>query len=189
MPKPTAPREEIVAKLFEVFRSHGYEGASLKLLSDATGLGRSSLYHYFPNGKEDMAAAVLAGVDAWSLEHMRPILESDAGPREKARQVADALSAFYDGGEKSCLLELFAIGDARDLFGDSVAQRPVPVQALGHRITEQIAQEAGASPADAEARAEDALIALHGALVVSRGRRDPSVFRRVLDSLPDRLTG
>ena len=185
MPKPTAPREEIVAKLFEVFRSHGYEGASLKLLSDATGLGRSSLYHYFPNGKEDMASAVLAGVDAWSLEHLRPILESDAGPREKARQVADALSAFYDGGEKSCLLELFAIGDARDLFGDRVAQRLDGYGTLFARI----AQEAGASPADAEARAEDALIALHGALVVSRGRRDPSVFRRVLDSLPDRLTG
>ena len=51
-------REEAVASMSEIFRRYGYEGASLKRLSDASGLGRSSLYHHFPNGKEDMAAAV-----------------------------------------------------------------------------------------------------------------------------------
>ena len=67
MTKAPAPKADIVRKLADVFSRHGYEGASLKLLSQATGLGRSSLYHYFPNGKEDMASAVLSSADTWSL--------------------------------------------------------------------------------------------------------------------------
>jgi TetR/AcrR family transcriptional regulator, lmrAB and yxaGH operons repressor len=184
MTKAPAPKADIVRKLADVFRRHGYEGASLKLLSQATGLGRSSLYHYFPNGKEDMASAVLSSADTWSLEHLRPILESTAPPSEKARRLADALDAFYDGGRKSCLLELFAIGDARDLFGERVAQRLSGLE----RLFARVAKEAGASPSDAARRGEDALIDLHGALVVSRGRGDPAPFQRFLKQLPIALT-
>ena len=59
MAHPALAKEEVVARLMKVFRREGYEGASLSRLSEATGLGRSSLYHHFPRGKEDMAAAVL----------------------------------------------------------------------------------------------------------------------------------
>jgi AcrR family transcriptional regulator len=185
MPRPTNDREEIVTRLGEVFRRHGYEGASLKLLSDATGLGRSSLYHYFPNGKEDMAAAVLDSADAWSQEHLRPVIESDAPPAEKARRIAVAMDAFYAGGRRSCLLELFAIGEARAVFGDRVSGR---LSALcGHLA--RIAEEAGHEPKDAATRAEDALVAIHGGLVVSRGLGDTGPFHRVLSRLPSILTG
>ena len=44
----------------EVFRAHGYEGATLSVITEATGLGKGSLYHFFPGGKEELAAAVLA---------------------------------------------------------------------------------------------------------------------------------
>jgi len=47
--------ETILKGLAEVFRSKGYEGASLKDLSEATGLKKASLYHRFPNGKSEMA--------------------------------------------------------------------------------------------------------------------------------------
>ncbi|MEP1982729.1 MAG: helix-turn-helix domain-containing protein, partial [Maribacter dokdonensis] len=50
---------EILTGLTKVFRSRGYEGASLKELSEATGLKKASLYHRFPNGKQEMADAVL----------------------------------------------------------------------------------------------------------------------------------
>jgi len=52
-------KAEIVGRLFIVFQDKGYEGASLADLSQATGLGKSSLYHHFPRGKEQMAEAVL----------------------------------------------------------------------------------------------------------------------------------
>lgn len=185
MPRPTAPREEIVDKLGAVFRRHGYEGASLKLLSDATGLGRSSLYHYFPNGKEDMASAVLDSAEQWGVDALGPILDSDTTAEDKAHRIAAALDRFYDGGRRSCLLELFAIGDARSVFGARVAERLAALRGVFLRI----AMEAGHDANDAGRRAEDALVAIHGALVVSRGLGDTAPFRRALDRLPEILIG
>jgi hypothetical protein len=41
----------------------------------------------------------------------------------------------------------------------------------------------------AQARAEDAVATIEGALVVARVTGDPSAFRRSLDRLADRLLG
>ncbi len=55
MPAPLLPREEVLDRLAAAFRRDGYDGASIARLSAATGLGKASLYHYFPGGKQDMA--------------------------------------------------------------------------------------------------------------------------------------
>ncbi|WP_164094666.1 TetR family transcriptional regulator, partial [Serratia marcescens] len=57
-PRP-AGRAALIPILGEVFREHGYEGASLAVIGARTGLGKGSLYHAFPGGKEEMASAVL----------------------------------------------------------------------------------------------------------------------------------
>ena len=65
MPAPSISREEVLNRLTKTFRTYGYDGASLAKLSEATGLGPSSLYHYFPGGKEEMAQAVLNHANVW----------------------------------------------------------------------------------------------------------------------------
>lgn len=44
-------RAEAVRRLVKTFRQSGYEGTTLSQISQATGLGKASLYHHFPNGK------------------------------------------------------------------------------------------------------------------------------------------
>jgi AcrR family transcriptional regulator len=41
--------------LLKLFRQFGYDGVTLSKISQATGLGKASLYHYFPGGKAEMA--------------------------------------------------------------------------------------------------------------------------------------
>ena len=65
MAKSAPGRADLLPQLAEVFRAHGYEGATLALISEATGLGKGSLYHFFPGGKAQMAAEVLAEIDGW----------------------------------------------------------------------------------------------------------------------------
>ena len=97
MPAALIPKEEVVARLFVVFRDHGYEGASLTELSRATGLGKSSLYHYFPGGKEDMARAVLDFVDAWFAQNVFAPLQGKGAPRERLQRMLDAMDGLYGG--------------------------------------------------------------------------------------------
>ena len=56
-------RTQALPVLAEVFKETDYLGATLILISEGTGLGKGSLYNFFPGGKGEMLAAVLTGID------------------------------------------------------------------------------------------------------------------------------
>ena len=183
MAHPNLPREEVVDRLMRVFRREGYDGASLARLSAATGLGRSSLYHHFPRGKEDMAEAVM---DASRQRFARLVLEplSAPGPaRARFEAMARGYAEFYDSGRDSCLIDLFGVGTTGLQF---VPRLTTSIATITGAIAEVLI-EAGFAEDVARRRAEDALIAIQGALVVSRAGGTNAPFRRVLAELPDRL--
>jgi TetR/AcrR family transcriptional regulator, lmrAB and yxaGH operons repressor len=105
MPAPLIPRDEVIDRLREVFQRLGYDGASLAELSRASGLGKSSLYHYFPNGKEEMALTVLRRVHAWIEENAIAPLQGQGSPKERLERMLRALDSLYAGGKNPCARE------------------------------------------------------------------------------------
>ncbi len=179
MPPPLRSRDEVVALLFEVFRREGYDGGTLADLAAATGLGKSSLYHYFPDGKVGMARAVLAQLgEALRQEVVAPLRRAGPLQARLSRSLA-ALERLYQGGKKACLLERLCASAAREplqrelraAFGDWI-------DALAELLL-----EAGVAPARARHRAEDAVIRVEGALVLCAGRDEVGPFRRTLRDL------
>ena len=79
-------RSQAVEKLVKVFRQYGYEGATLSRISQATGLGKASLYHHFPNGKQEMAEAVLQYVNEWFGNIILMPLRGEEEPGERILQ-------------------------------------------------------------------------------------------------------
>src|SRR3990167_1106920 len=100
--------EALVARLSATFRDVGYEGASLALLSEATGLKKASLYHRFPGGKEQMGLEVLQEAGRWLTEHVLGPLAGEGTPRERITAMARELDVFYRGGKQACLLNLLS---------------------------------------------------------------------------------
>lgn len=185
MANPMISRQDILDRLLAGFREHGYDGASIARLSEATGLGKASLYHHFKGGKQDMAEAVLIQSGSRFSSLVIAPLRGAGEPRRRLRAMTAGLSEFYARGQGSCLLELFGIGPAGERF------RPRLKGAI-HRFQNALAavlQEAGVDGPDAASRAENAIVAIQGALVVGRATGDRSVFRRVLKHLPDGLLG
>lgn len=183
MPTATLTRDQVVALILATFRQYGYSGTSLARLSQATGLGRSSLYHYFPKGKEDMAHATMAAVFAWSGAHLLPTLSGAAPPRARLQQFAAKLSEFYQGGERTCLTDVFSIGEAGAIFQQHLhASLRRLIQALASVI-----EEGGFERAEAQRRAEDAVVTLQGSLVVARALGSTAPFARMIENFPDTL--
>jgi len=184
MAHPNLPKEEVVARLMQVFRREGYDGASLARLSAVTGLGRSSLYHHFPRGKEDMAEAVLA----LSRSRLtRLVLEPLAGPgsiRDRLEAMTRGLAEFYDDGKAACFTELFGVGTTGTQFLPTLS---AGIELLSSAIT-RVLTAGGMAEDLAQRRAEDALISIQGALVLARARSSTAPFHRILAELPDRLT-
>lgn len=183
MPAATLTRDEVVERILATFRRYGYEGSSLSRLSEATGLGRSSLYHYFPNGKEDMASAALAAVGAWFTQHVLSTLNGSEPPAIRLQHFAGKLAEYYANGLTPCLMDVFTIGEAGSLFQQHLGGRMRTLMA----VLAAVGEEAGIDKVEAAMRAETAVVAIQGSLIVSRAIGSNGPFLRMIENFPTRL--
>jgi len=176
MPAALLTRDEVVARVATVLRRSGFAGASLAEISEATGLGKSSLYHYFPGGKDDMAIAVLECIEAWMIERVVGPLRGGGSPRARLRAMLRTLDNYYAGGRDACVLGNLVVGESRTKFQARLAQ------AFREWIAalRALAVESGVPGAEAQRRAEDAVVRIEGALLVAGGLDDPAPFKRAL---------
>lgn len=183
MPARLLPRSEVVDRLATVFRRHGYDGATLSLMSEATGLGKASLYHHFPGGKEDMARAVLEAGEASLRAQVIAPLRGEGGPRERLAAMAHALDRRYAGGREPCLFAALSLGSARDTFQDELRRC---FRAWSGAIADTLAA-AGLPRAEATGRGADAVVRIEGALVLAAGLGNAGLFRGLVKTLPEDL--
>lgn len=183
MAKIVHEREDVLPALGEVFREHGFEGASLAIIQARTGLGKGSLYHFFPGGKEEMANAVLAHVDRWFEDEVyRPLREDEDAAAAIARMIAST-ETYFRSGNRVCVVGVFALGETRERFAFAVGDYFVRWrEALRDALV-----RAGRAPEEAADLSEDAVLSIQGALVLSRAVRDTAVFTRALARLKTRL--
>ncbi|WP_287761256.1 TetR/AcrR family transcriptional regulator [Acidiphilium sp.] len=179
-------RADVVPLLGEVFREFGYEGASLSRITGRTGLGKGSLYHFFPGGKEEMAQAVLDDVDAWFERHVFAPLRDEApevAPGAAIEGMWDAVTAYFRSGARICLVGAFALDGTRDRFADAVSGYFARwIAALRDALVRR-----GWAAAEAHSRAEEAVLGIQGALVLARATGDQAVFVRAIERLRVRL--
>jgi AcrR family transcriptional regulator len=171
-------KEEVLARLLTTFRTDGYDGASLAELSQRTGLGKSSLYHHFPGGKEEMATAVLAHLESVLGEAFRSALDAPT-PEAKLGRLLRAVDAFYEGGKRACLLERLSASVDRGRFKKPLAR------AFDSYVSAfvEVARAGGLREGAARARAESAVGRIEGALVLVAGTGDTGIFERALADL------
>jgi TetR/AcrR family transcriptional regulator, lmrAB and yxaGH operons repressor len=175
-------RRDVVPLVAEVFREFGYEGASLSRITEKTGLGKGSLYHFFPGGKEDMAKAVLDDVDAWFERHVFDPLRHDT-PDAAIGGMWDAVDSYFHSGGRICLVGAFALDGTRDRFADVISGYFGRwIASLRHALVQQ-----GWDPADAGQGAEEVVLGIQGALVLARATEDESLFVRTMARLRSRL--
>lgn len=179
MARTVAERHEVIPVLAEIFRDYGYEGASLSRISERTGLGKGSLYHFFPGGKEDMATAVLAHIDDWFQRHVYAPLRQAGEPRDCVARMFDEVSRYFLSGRKVCLVGMFALGNERDRFADTVAGY---FRDWAASLTGTL-ERGGVPRTAAQVLAEQIVGGIQGALVMARAWNDPHVFARITDAL------
>ncbi len=177
-------KETYIPVLLQVFRQYGYDAASLSKISEATGMRKASLYHYFPGGKNEMVKSVLDYLEKWFNDNVVSVLEGEGDTVMRFQQMCNNLSNLYEEGQKPSLCATLLLGSARDVFHDQV-------KALFQNWIKAIARvlvESGIDEELAFQRAEDAVIEIQGALILSLGLEDPNLFQRIIKNLPQELS-
>lgn len=178
MALPTIDDYSLAESLFEVFRSRGYEGATLSLLSEVTGLKKSSLYHRFPKGKDDMVKSVVLYVSTQlHAQIIAPLLNSKKPPKKRFRKMIATVNMFYSDGRKNCLLNVLNLGEPKAEIKELLNKDYMDWLAALCRLGE----EAGLDKKIAKERSEHFLIVVQGALVVQRLTNNNLIFNKNLE--------
>lgn len=179
MPPYKVSDSQLMQALLEVFRKEGYEGASMTLISRATGLKRSSLYHRFPEGKVQMAEEVLEFTGKWVVEHIIEVLAGEGRPSMRLDLALKHITTLYEGGSKPCILRAL-------LMGEETASLPVLVQ---KRIKswinafEGFGKEVGMTHKDAKETAYSSLVHVQGSLILSQALGTTQPFEDSLQNI------
>jgi len=175
VPRPDRSRAALIDIAATLFRRQGYAATGLNQILDEAGVKAGSLYHHFPRGKQQLAAAVVDSAGSGIEQLLRRFLATD-------RPVADIVDRWID------LLVAGLAGDQRDgcpiepIATESVSASPL-VRAASARaftgwcvaIEERLSSE-GWSDNDAETVALAVISLIEGALILSRIAGDPAAL-------------
>jgi TetR/AcrR family transcriptional repressor of lmrAB and yxaGH operons len=184
MPEPASTRDRLITTAARLFRQRGYHATGIAEVLAEAGVPKGSLYHHFPNGKEDLAAAAAD----WTTRMLEGIVDDAFTPAPD----------FRHGATTFChkLAKLFDLTDSADscpiqalIFdGPEGADYRAQAAALFDRLIAAVARHAvrlGQPEAQARDAAETLLIAIEGGWTLARARRASDILR----SLPSRLYG
>src|ERR1700730_2739714 len=101
MPRPDRSRAALIDKAATLFRRQGYAATGLNQILAEAGVKPGSLYHHFPRGKQQLAAAVVETAGT-RIEHLLERLLATGRP------VAELVDGWID------LLVAGLAGDQRD---------------------------------------------------------------------------
>lgn len=183
MTRTVFEKADVIPMVAEVFRELGYEGASMSKITARTRLSKGSLYHFFPGGKEEMAAEILAHIDKWFISNVFEPLERDE-PHAAIQNMWREIDAYFRSGQRICLIGAFALDETRDRFASMIRQYFKRwIDSLSAAIV-----RAGASIEVAAKISEEAIGRIQGGLILSRALNDETIFERTLVGLAERVT-
>lgn len=182
MSRVVTERKDVISMLAEIFREHGYDGTSLSLITEKTGLGKGSLYHFFPGGKEEMAEAVLGDISAWFRTHIFEPLRNTEDPAAALDAMFAAVDGYFRQGRRLCLMGVIATSGAHDRFARELNRYFSDWRADLAATLER----AGTPATECDGLAEEIVGGIQGALILARSLEDPGAFGRVLTRLKAR---
>jgi AcrR family transcriptional regulator len=173
--------ENVDLKLFETFSKLGYDGASMELLAQATGLKKASLYHRFPNGKIEMAQHALSIVEEWIQQNIVAVsANKKLKPEARLKKAISAIDELYNGGANNCLLRTLTVGPDAEAFKEHVSNC---FNLLADGFTD-IAVDLGLSPKAAKQQAKIVTLLIQGSLVLAGATGDITYFKNSLAKIP-----
>ncbi|ACL38046.1 transcriptional regulator, TetR family [Pseudarthrobacter chlorophenolicus A6] len=183
MPRTVLDRADAVRALAGVFRRRGFESGSLSVIQQETGIGRGSLYHFFPDGKADMARAVLAQVRAWFDEQVFAPLRTADDAAQAVAAMSQVVEEYFVSRERVCLFAAMTLGEEQETFAREV--RAYFADWVG--VLAETLRRGGIVESDAADLAVDAVAAIQGGLIMTRALDDDAVFTGIVARTDRRL--
>jgi TetR/AcrR family transcriptional regulator, lmrAB and yxaGH operons repressor len=109
MPRPDRSRAALIEKAATLFRRQGYAATGLNQILEEAGVKPGSLYHHFPRGKQQLAAAVVDTEGTGIEQLLRRFLATGLPVADVVDRWVDVLAAGLAGDRRDgCPIEPIA---------------------------------------------------------------------------------
>lgn len=176
-------RTAIIAAAARLFRRQGYAATGINEISSLAGAPKGSLYHYFPDGKDQIAAEAVRYAGARVATTLRALADETKSAADLVRRYGQMLQGWMaqSGFRDGCPITTTLLETAPQLPGPTEAGREA--FADWHGIIASALARDGHSAADARKLATLVVAALEGALVLTRVEGDGRAIADVTAAL------
>jgi AcrR family transcriptional regulator len=167
MPRPDRSRTALIDTAALLFRRQGYAATGVNQILETADVKAGSLYHHFPNGKQELAAAVVESAGGEIERLLRRFLDSDSSVGEIVNGWIDLLIVqLASDGRDGCPIEPIAT----ESVNASQQVRDASARAFAgwtSAVAERLRTD-GWRDRDAEETALAIIALIEGALILSR---------------------
>jgi TetR/AcrR family transcriptional repressor of lmrAB and yxaGH operons len=167
MPRPDRSRAALLDSAALLFRRQGYAATGVNQILESAEVKAGSLYHHFPDGKQELAAAVVDRVGGGIERRLRGFLENDAAAADIIDAWVDLMSAGLSSDQRDgCPIEPIAT----ESVNASPQVREASARAFGGwclAVADRLRAD-GWPNEDADKTALAVIALLEGALMLSR---------------------
>lgn len=164
-------KDALVRTAMRLFRQQGYASTGLQQILVESGAPKGSLYHYFPDGKEQLAEAAVRLAGQLMGEMLAAHAERAATPAAFAKAYCATMAGWMKESDfrsgcpiATTMLETAPHSQALTKAGADAIDRWIEIIA-------PVFRRAGATAAQARSAAQQLIAAVEGALVIARIRR------------------
>ncbi|GAS96132.1 transcriptional regulator [Mycolicibacterium canariasense] len=175
MPRPDRSRAALLDTAAQLFRRQGYAATGINQILDVAQVKAGSLYHHFPDGKAELAAAVVDTVGGGIGAVLRQMLAADEPAADLVDRWVDVAAANLRADERDgCPIEPIAT----EAVTASPVVRAAATRAFGDwlgAVADRLRAD-GWDPVRADETARAVLSLIEGALLLSRVSGEPSAL-------------
>lgn len=179
--KSAETRHRLLRNTARLLRTQGFAATGVTDILSASGVPRGSLYHHFPNGKEQLAAGAVTQSGQTIVHALREMIRT-------AGSVADGVRTFCDYYIKELETSGYARGCPLATVALETSATTNPVQqhtatafdAIVSVVADQLSHENVEGPAEF---ATFIVAAIEGALVLAKATRSTDAISLVRDRL------
>jgi TetR/AcrR family transcriptional repressor of lmrAB and yxaGH operons len=178
-----APRDQIIEATCELLELQGYNATGLNEIIKQSGSPKGSLYHYFPGGKEELAAEAIGRVGRLVVNRIRDNLALIDDP-------AEAVPAFIENIAYNVELSGYRAGGPITTVALETASTSDRLRRVCLDIYDQWQDafrdklRAGGFSEDRATRLGALIIAaIEGGIILSRTQRSPDPLRHIADEM------
>lgn len=177
-------REKILATAAFLFQKNGYHATGLNEIIKESATPKGSLYYYFPDGKEELAAATIKLMGDKIQHHIKEELAKNSDPVKAIKEfILDIAREFNEKDQENCFsIGLLALETVS--ISESLRKTCIEVYDLWTDTYYQKLVSSGFSSEKAKELSLILQLMIEGAITISLIRNDDSMLVAAAEKIP-----